>query len=61
MAEKRRPETAASEKAAPTADLLDAVPWDFDPEADPSPLVSTHRYFDDFPWEPGLEGDPPSR
>lgn len=31
--------------------VLDEVAWTFDPEAgDPSPLVSTERYFRDFPW-----------
>jgi hypothetical protein len=35
------------------ADLLDSVRWDYDPESDQlSPLVSTERYFRDFPWEP---------
>ena len=35
-----------------TADVLDGAFWDFDPEADLlSPLVTTDRYFRDFPWE----------
>ncbi len=40
----------------PTADVLDDVDWEFDPEDElVSPLVSTERYFRDFPWggEPG--------
>jgi hypothetical protein len=33
------------------AEVLDEVAWTYDPEAnDPSPLVSTERYFRDFPW-----------
>lgn len=37
--------------AGPVADLLDKVVWDFDPEDELlSPLVSTERYFRDFPW-----------
>ena len=36
-----------------TADVLDGAFWDYDPEADLlSPLVTTDRYFRDFPWEP---------
>ena len=36
----------------PTADVLDGVDWEFDPEDElVSPLVSTERYFRDFPWE----------
>lgn len=36
-----------------TADVLDGAFWDYDPEADVlSPLVTTDRYFRDFPWEP---------
>lgn len=35
-----------------TADVLDGAFWDYDPEADLlSPLVTTDRYFRDFPWE----------
>lgn len=35
-----------------TANVLDEAFWDFDPEADLlSPLVTTDRYFRDFPWE----------
>jgi len=35
------------------ADVLDRVRWDYDPEGEQlSPLVSTERYFRDFPWEP---------
>ncbi len=35
-----------------TADVLDGAFWDYDPEADlVSPLVTTDRYFRDFPWE----------
>ncbi|MEM9552729.1 MAG: hypothetical protein AAGC60_00600 [Acidobacteriota bacterium] len=34
------------------ADLLDRVRWDYDPVRDDvtSPLVTTERFFDDFPW-----------
>ncbi|MDY7091692.1 MAG: hypothetical protein SX243_01835 [Acidobacteriota bacterium] len=40
-------------KPAALGDLLDRVSWDYDPEAERlSPLVSTERYFRDFPWEP---------
>ncbi len=39
--------------AGPAADVLDGVAWDFDPEGDSvSPLVTTERYFRDFPWLP---------
>ena len=35
------------------AEAIDSVRWDYDPEDDQlSPLVSTERYFRDFPWEP---------
>lgn len=35
-----------------TADVLDGGRWDFDPEDELlSPLVTTERYFRDFPWE----------
>lgn len=35
------------------AEVIDGVAWDYDPESEqPSPLVSTRRYFRDFPWEP---------
>ena len=47
-----------------TADVLDAAFWDYDPEADLlSPLVTTDRYFRDFPWEPepGAESGGASR
>jgi len=46
-----------------TADVLDGAFWDFDPEADLlSPLVTTDRYFRDFPWESesGTESGPSS-
>lgn len=37
----------------PVAEVIDAVDWDYDPESQNlSPLVSTQRYFRDFPWEP---------
>ena len=40
-------------KGVRLAEALDAVRWDYDPEDDRlSPLVSTERYFRDFPWEP---------
>ncbi len=42
-----------SPKAIRLADVMDSVKWDYDPEDDDlSPLVSTERYFRDFPWEP---------
>jgi hypothetical protein len=44
------------------ADILDRVRWDYDPEGEQlSPLVSTERYFRDFPWEPAelMEPEPP--
>jgi len=35
------------------AEVIDSVRWDYDPEAEHfSPLVTTERYFRDFPWEP---------
>ena len=41
-----------------TADVLDGAFWDFDPEADLlSPLVTTDRYFRDFPWETEPESE----
>ena len=41
-----------------TADVLDGAFWDYDPEADLlSPLVTTDRYFRDFPWEPEPRAD----
>jgi hypothetical protein len=37
---------------------LDAVRWDYDPEEEElSPLVSTERYFRDFPWSGVDEAD----
>jgi hypothetical protein len=34
------------------AEVIDGVNWDYDPENEQvSPLVSTRRYFRDFPWE----------
>lgn len=42
-----------------TADVLDGAFWDFDPEADLlSPLVTTDRYFRDFPWESESRAEP---
>lgn len=39
------------------ADALDEVRWDFDPERQVlSPLVTTARWFQDFPWD-GDEGE----
>lgn len=39
------------------ADVLDRVEWDYDPEDDLlSPLVTTERYFRDFPWNDAEEG-----
>lgn len=44
---------AEKSRRASVADVLDAVRWDYDPESQQlSPLVSTERYFRDFPWEP---------
>ena len=41
-----------AQPSGPAADVLDRVAWDFDPEDDLlSPLVTTERYFRDFPWE----------
>lgn len=42
-----------TEEAGPAlAEVIDAVRWDYDPEDDDvSPLVSTERYFRDFPWD----------
>jgi hypothetical protein len=35
------------------ADLLQTVLWDYDPDDETtSPLMSTDRFFRDFPWEP---------
>ena len=45
-----------------TADVLDGAFWDYDPEADLlSPLVTTDRYFRDFPWEPEPGADATNR
>ncbi len=42
-----------NQPTGPVADVLDGVAWDFDPEDDfVSPLVTTERYFRDFPWTP---------
>lgn len=36
----------------PVAEVIDAVRWDYDPEADEvSPLLPAEQYFRDFPWE----------
>lgn len=33
------------------AELMDRVVWDYSPRDDgPSPLESTARFFDEFPW-----------
>lgn len=40
------------------AEVIDGVAWDYDPEKDPSPLVSTRQYFRDFPWDSGEEESP---
>ncbi len=46
------PSGPARQPAGPTADVLDRVAWDYDPEDDLlSPLVTTERYFRDFPWD----------
>lgn len=38
------------------AEVIDGVAWDYDPENHQvSPLVSTRRYFRDFPWDPDEE------
>ncbi len=40
-------------RSAPLAEVVDSVRWDYDPEDEHlSPLVTTERYFRDFPWEP---------
>jgi hypothetical protein len=45
--------------ASRVADVVDRVAWDYDPEDHAlSPLVSTRRYFRDFPWEPEEVMDP---
>jgi hypothetical protein len=42
-----------AERSSSLAKAIDAVRWDYDPEGEElSPLVSTERYFRDFPWEP---------
>lgn len=47
----------ATGKAA-VGQVLDAVRWDYDPEEEElSPLVSTERYFRDFPWSGVDEAD----
>ena len=55
MSDDAPPRTTPLQKAQPAgsaADLLDGVTWDFDPEDDLlSPLVTTERYFRDFPWD----------
>lgn len=34
------------------AELMDRVVWDYSPrDEELSPLVSTARYFDEFPWD----------
>jgi len=49
MAEEKK----KSSEGPRVAEIIDTVVWDYDPEDDqPSPLVSTQRYFRDFPWEP---------
>lgn len=46
-----------AQPSGPAADVLDRVAWDFDPEDDLlSPLVTTDRYFRDFPWDREDEG-----
>lgn len=38
------------------AEVMDSVRWEYDPEDELlSPLVSTERYFRDFPWDGGGE------
>ena len=45
------PRSPAPLPAGAAADVLDGVVWNYDAEADLlSPLVSTERYFRDFPW-----------
>ena len=45
------PDDAPSEGPS-TAETIDAIRWDYDPEGTQlSPLVSSERYFRDFPWE----------
>lgn len=43
------------------ADVLGAVQWDYDPaQRLLSPLVTTARYFQDFPWDGEDEDGPDS-
>lgn len=44
------------------AAAIDSVRWDYDPDGQLlSPLVSSERYFREFPWEPEeVFLDPPS-
>ena len=55
MSDDSPPPATPAQKPQPAgaaADLLDGVTWDFDPEDDlVSPLVTTERYFRDFPWD----------
>ncbi len=45
------PRASAPLPAGAAADILDGVAWEYDAEADLlSPLVTTERYFRDFPW-----------
>lgn len=45
------PPRTPAQPGGPTADTLDRVVWDYDPEDELlSPLVTTSRYFRDFPW-----------
>lgn len=42
--------------ARESADVFDAVAWTFDPaDDDLTPLASTERWFEHFPWEQGEE------
>ena len=46
-----------NERRLTLADALDGVRWDFDPAQQIlSPLVTTARWFEDFPWD-GDEGE----
>lgn len=47
------PDSRDQARSPRVADVVDRVAWDYDPEDHRlSPLVSTRRYFRDFPWEP---------
>lgn len=54
----RSPRQTKSTAADSFADMLDRVVWDYSSRGDePSPLVPTAIFFEDFPWD-GEEIDP---